>query len=1646
MDSEAGTEDDQGSGWFQVRKQAESLKGRTGLIPDSNVSVNTSDLLSEEAAETLVCLDKIVGGQRIDNSLKATDSTAELTAIKEVLVQEKLDDIPTVKWGDIEDVSFTVPVSGDSGKTKNAESAHFASCDGQKQQNLVAAAKSDVFTPPCTHGLEENVIAENVEQFPDVTLSSNVPGEFLSGTWREVSEVSSEYKDITETESEETLKERDGITHVENEVLNDLIPEDVIVVSPSLASPVGGVIEITTEKSSDKSVFRNMSASEESLINDITMVNTSPLHNLIERKNNGVEVFADAPTATEEVLSDGPDQGEDDHSEGKERFRERLWCFLFENLNRAVDELYFLCELECDMEQMNEAILVLEEAISDFRELKCRVDHFEGNKSFAAQSSKDVAAANLKTDHRRPHALSWEVRRMTTSPHRAEILSSSLEAFRKIQLERGSNHIAHDGKDLIFPHATIQNCSGNSSRANDKHLDSRRQSTGSESCKGIDAVQGNSIKDKANSAASLHGRSYSARAGFLTSEKLLVSVSGKCKKEPLEPISEFGKQASRTDKLLTDNRMDKHSNVSDMIKRNNSLGMKEKEKDKKNAAPWKTMDAWKEKRNWEDILNSPMRSSSRVLCSPGVGRKSVERARVLHDKLMSPEKKKKSALDTRREAEERHARAMRIRGQLENERLQRLQRASEKLNRVNEWQAVRSLKLREGLNARQQRSESRHEAYIAQVVRRAGDESSKVNEVRFITSLNEENKKLILRQKLKDSELRRAEKIQTIKIKQKEDTAREEAAMERRRLLEAEKMQRLAETQRKKEEAQLRREEERKASSAAREAKAVEQLRRKEIRAKAQQEEAELLAQKLAEKLSESEQRRNFYLEQIREKAATDFRDQSSPLLRRSINRDGPSRHLSTTVEDNQTSCVPVIGNAASELPYLTQQQSLKRRIKRIRQKLMALKHDFIETPFVAENSGVGCRTLVGTARAKVGKWLQELQRLRQARKEGAASIGLIVGDMIKFLEGKDIELHASRQAGLLDFISSALPASHTSKPESCQVTVYLLRLLRVVLSVPANRGYFLALNLLPPIIPMLSASLDNYIKVAASSNPGNNNLVNKTPSDNMDTITEVLDCFLFTVTTIMGYTTNDERELQMQDGLLELIVSYQAIHRLRDLFALYDRPPLEGSPFPSSIILSLDLLSVLTSRPRSLSSINWEAGISKSTSEKETEDSQIIDYNVVIDKFMMNDLSGDSMSPQLVQMVTIPQPSQFTPAVESTQFIMKRVQPARVFLSDASETTCRTETSGVSFDLNSKEASPVADALAKSPLNQEDQKITMDSPMCKKRIDELVMPCTSERNKEVTSKEPVAFFLFAMAETGLVSLTSLLTAVLLQANSRLSSDLASYVLPSNFEEVAIGVLKVLNNLACLDISLLQKMLARSDLRMEFFHLMSFLLSHCTSRWKSTNDQVGFLLLESLLLLGYFSLFHTGNQAVLRWGKTPTILHKVCDLPFVFFSDPELTPILASTFVAACYGCEQNRGVIQQELSMEMLLTLLRSCKQSLLTSPFDNSDTDRANTSSDSILSAPEAKKIHGDSSSKPNRKGVRNLLLRGGSAGTRVMKYRVQRDNRETKTCDEWAWKHNLPASEASSTFMLHKRFPTSFLDKAEEFFAAGTSDFPA
>ncbi|KAE9601928.1 putative S phase cyclin A-associated protein in the endoplasmic reticulum [Lupinus albus] len=1667
--------DDQNSGWFQVKKKHRnvskfSLQSWVGGLSGKNDSNPHRTQHSHNKHKTHlsrsgeIFLPKPVPGS-VTRSLSASneeestgdfntgvvrhnsqtqksarvltmDSQGKPEEVRKLPQFDKPDIAQKTRWGDLED-----GVNGVGIKFGSIGDDSLLSC--RKHENI-----PDVIPCDSSQGEEKGLTTTTIDseivsqQAPSLRCEDVIFGENDSDN--DVMKISLEPPKHQEMNEEKTDPEDDR-SCCDNKTANDNgLDKDFLSVKNAAVVAEKEHTLIINEESDIK-----ISDVQERNCSPSKAVNAQGTESQVAESEP--EITGDSAASVEEVSSppDGNVENivsyshdmsalEEGHSnESKERFRQRLWCFLFENLNRSVDELYLLCELECDLEQMKEAILVLEEAAFDFKELITRVEDFEKVKK--SSQVNDGVTVTLKSDHRRPHALSWEVRRMTTSPHRADILSSSLEAFRKIQQDRGNNTENVMSKCLTSESGgKLKKSRGSDGTHNAKYSITKPGKHIGTS----DANQGNLNGKKHNieggkpddAVAMQNGRSppKSMSSSEVNVSKLTPSensASFATSKSKRDHLGSGDKMVSKKDKVATEVFNEKNPRSIYNLRR--QIPLPEKDREKRNTAPGKSMNAWKEKRNWEDILSSPLRVSSRMSYSPSMSRKSAERVRTLHDKLMSPDKKKKTTSDLKKEADEKHARAMRIRSELENERVQKLQRTSQKFNRVNEWHAVRHMKLREGMHARHQRSETRHEAFLAQVVKRAGDESSKVNEVRFITSLNEENKKLILRQKLHESELRRAEKLQVIKSKQKEDLAREEAVLERRRLIEAEKLQRLAEIQRKKEEAQVRREEERKASSAAREARAIEQLRRKEERVKAQQEEAELLAQKLAERLNESEQRRKIYLEQIRERA--NLRDQSSPLLRRSLNKEGQGRPTLTNIsDDSQTNIAPSVGSCLG-IGNITLQHSIKKRIKRTRQRLMALKYEYTEPPLGGESAGIGYRVAVGAARAKVGRWLQELQRLRQARKEGATSIGLIISEMIRYLEGKDPELQASRQAGLLDFIASALPASHTSKPEACHVTLHLLKLLRVVLSTPANRSYFLAQNLLPPIIPMLSAALENYIKIAASlSTPGNFSVPsNKASVENFESISEILNNFLWIVTAILGHISSEERQLQMRDGLLELLISYQVIHRLRDLFALHDRPQMEGSAFPSPILLSIHLLVALTSRSGTISHIDWDYSPLAMEQEIGSEGANFADSA----HFIVNNSMGDYSPLPIINSNSV----MHLPDVPEDRPLDGIITVNRSDESIAND--LESEQIDSSFKLKNDDMEKIDDQdesmknknvdIANSFVPHKDEKHTVTIVRAQKN------------EKESVLAQPVVFLLSAVSETGLVSLPSLLTAVLLQANNRSSSEQVSFILPSNFEEVAAGVLKVLNNVALLDLLFLQRMLARPDLKMEIFHLMSFLLSHCVSRWKTPNDQVGSLMLESLSLLGHFALFHPGNQAVLRWGKSPTILHKVCDLPFIFFSDPELMPIMAGTLVAACYGCEQNKFVVQQELSIDMLLSLLRSCKNaapaSQLNSTLDNSLTDE---SSECNQSGTEFRKPQVDSAikySRSNGKGTRASLGKNGALGNSIKNGRIRslRDGKAAKNSEEATPKQNLAVPE-TSPLMLHSRFPQSFIDKVEQFFS--------
>lgn len=88
---------------------------------------------------------------------------------------------------------------------------------------------------------------------------------------------------------------------------------------------------------------------------------------------------------------------------------------------------------------------------------------------------------------------------------------------------------------------------------------------------------------------------------------------------------------------------------------------------------------------------------------------------------------------------------------------------------------------------------------------------------------------------------------------------------------------------------------------------------------------------------------------------------------------------------------------------------------------------------------------------------------------------------------------------------------------------------------------------------------------------------------------------------------------------------------------------------------------------------------------------------------------------------------------------------------------------------------------------------------------------------------------------------------------------------------------------------------------------------------KDTHELSSKVLHELILLVGYFSLRNSKSQALLRWGPSPVILKLMVDLPFEYFSEPRLMNILFPTLIIACYKDDDNKQIVEEDLSLDML-------------------------------------------------------------------------------------------------------------------------------
>ncbi|XP_041034192.1 S phase cyclin A-associated protein in the endoplasmic reticulum isoform X4 [Carcharodon carcharias] len=182
-----------------------------------------------------------------------------------------------------------------------------------------------------------------------------------------------------------------------------------------------------------------------------------------------------------------------------------------------------------------------------------------------------------------------------------------------------------------------------------------------------------------------------------------------------------------------------------------------------------------------------------------------------------------------------------------------------------------------------------------------------------------------------------------------------------------------------------------------------------------------------------------------------------------------------------------------------------------------------------------------------------------------------------------------------------------------------------------------------------------------------------------------------------------------------------------------------------------------------------------------------------------------------------------------------------------------------------------------------------------------------------------------ALQSTELVGVLNMLYCILLHGtvpDHNITPPAETY--PQHTIHVAIQSLRFLNSFAFLDLPTFQAVCGAEGLSLAFRHIVSSLLWYC---YHHTCED---LLHEVIVCVGYFTVNHPDNQVTVQSGRHPTVLQKLCQLPFQYFSDQRLIKVLFPTLITACYNNLQNKVILEQEMSCILLATFIQDFAQNL--------------------------------------------------------------------------------------------------------------------
>ncbi|XP_010727707.2 S phase cyclin A-associated protein in the endoplasmic reticulum isoform X4 [Larimichthys crocea] len=1173
--------------------------------------------------------------------------------------------------------------------------------------------------------------------------------------------------------------------------------------------------------------------------------------------------------------------------------RARYWAFLFDNLRRAVDEIYVTCESDQSVVECREVLMMLDNYVRDFKAL---IDWIQLQEKLE------------KTDaQNRPTSLAWEVRKMSPGRH----VMPSPSADRMVPSPGARRNLNFGGPPATLAAARLSH-TGPSWADRVKCT----QSVPSSSQPATSPVEKLGKKDAEGWETVQRGRTAKPRSAAIVAKvsPVLAQVvpkqnSAKCdqshplpqEEEQLRPRCPPEKDATKTD---TEQQAPVEPDPLEKVGRPENGHMMEPQSMAEVLAKKEELADRLEKANEEAIAsaiaeeeqltreiqaeNNDLETDNESDFSAGIGnggcgvnidwsdmladydarepwRQSTswgdmveeEPARPpghgihMHEKLSSPSRKRTIA-ESKKKHEEKQLKAQQLRDKLREEKTLKLQKLLEREKEVRKWKEGLLEQRRKMMEERLLHAEFKRELQLQAIVKKAQEEEAKVNEIAFINTLEAQNKRHDALAKLNEYEQRLNELQEDRQRRQEEKQARDEAVQERKRVLEAERQARVEELLMRRKEQEARIEQQRQEKEKAREDAARERARDREERlaalSAAQQEAMEELQKKIQMKHDESSRRHMEQIEQRKEKAA----ELSS------------GRHANTDYAPKLT-------------PYERKKQ--------------------------CSLCGVVITSEVHLFSHTKGK------RHQQAVRDSSSIQGRELSD-------EEVE-HLSLKKYIVDIVTDSSVSSESMKDgEERQKARKKAKKLRARMNSRAKEyeTSMEAKTQVPdsPYKAKLQRLVKDLLKQLQGQDSGQ--WVNNKVSG--------LDRTLGEISRILEKQNNaDQVAFQVGGGLSALEQILQVVTAASTPTAV-PRIPLKSlcaavhTYYLACSCCHLNCSYVLFSNKIALL---MDLLLHQLTLYVPDEDKSIFGRSV-------NKQVFEGLTTGLLQTIATILGSLWPHISDAGQVEKTWISSPDAKVKSSATECFNTRTQDlISYVVNMglidklygcflSVQSPVDEHPKMSAFLQ--QASALLHSMCK-----LCFVVTGRAPSIFDNKRQDPTGLTALLQsTDLVGVVHTLYCILLHSFVPESASQSQEPYGPGVIQVALQGIRFLNSFALLDLSAFQSVLGAEGLSLAFRHIVSSLLWYCTQH--SSEE----LLHEVIICVGYFTVNHPDNQVIVQSGRQPSVLQKLCQLPFQYFSHPRLIRVLFPSLISACYNNPQNKVILQQEMSCVLLATFIQDC------------------------------------------------------------------------------------------------------------------------